>query len=258
MSPDIQAKFLRVLEGSTFERVGGGKQVNVDVRVVAATNRDLEVAVRENQFRQDLFFRLQVIEMTVPPLREHPDDIPQIVQHFVERFSRKSRVRVKGFNREAMAILLLHPWPGNVRELRNVVERAVILSDREILTPEDIVLSQVNPVSSSPSAPLVKETPPPVSRDPMAERPTEPGHRRPQAPSAPVAQASVLPAPDPFAVLAAEGATLDDVDQRYLEAVLEHCGWNKSNAARVLGIERTTLDRRLKRYGLERPPRESG
>ncbi len=254
MSPDIQSKFLRVLEGNSFERVGGGKLINVDVRVVTATNRDLETAVRENKFRSDLFFRLQVIEVFVPPLREHPDDIPLIVQHFLERFSRKSRVRVKGFNREAMEVLMRHPWPGNVRELRNVVERAVILSEHEVLTPSDITLSKIDPtVAPAPLATARLD-----SRsidDTVVERPTELTSR--QFPERP---ATLVPPPDPpspWRHLAEKAATLDDVDKLYMQAVLEHCRWNKSNAAKLLGIERTTLDRRLKRYGLERPPRES-
>jgi len=252
MSPDIQSKFLRVLEGNPFERVGGDKAINVDVRVVTATNRNLEAAVRAGRFRQDLFFRLQVIEIFVPPLREHPDDIPSITQHFLERFARKSRVRVKGLNREAIELLKRHPWPGNVRELRNVIERAVILTDHEVLTPADISLTHIEPNLEANSEGKTRVPNSPTRTDVVNERPTEPGPR--SVPAAPV------PAPiDPTRVwldFADEGATLDEIDKLYIHAVLEHCKWNKSNAARLLDIERTTLDRRLKRYGLERPPRD--
>src|SRR5690606_7434005 len=117
--------------------------IRVDVRVVTATNRDLEEAVREKRFRRDLFFRLQVIELLVPPLREHPEDIPAIAQHFVERFSVQAHRKVRGFTPEAFQKLQQHDWPGNVRELRNVVERAVILGDRSLLAPEDIVLTKL-------------------------------------------------------------------------------------------------------------------
>ncbi|QDT53142.1 Transcriptional regulatory protein ZraR [Caulifigura coniformis] len=250
MSPDIQSKFLRVLEGNPFERVGGDKAINVDVRVVTATNRNLEMAVREGKFRQDLFFRLQVIEVVAPPLREHPEDIPAITQHFLERFGRKSRVRVKGLNREAMELLKRHPWPGNVRELRNVIERAVILTDHEVLTPADITLSHIEANLQSPLPGETQARPATPRSDTVTERPTEPGPR----------SASPAPPPiDPNRIwfdLAEEGATLDEIDKLYIHAVLEHCKWNKSNAARLLDIERTTLDRRLKRYGLERPSRD--
>ncbi|HVJ86452.1 MAG TPA: sigma 54-interacting transcriptional regulator [Caulifigura sp.] len=253
MSPDIQSKFLRVLEGNPFERVGGDKSINVDVRVVTATNRNLEVAVRDGKFRQDLFFRLQVIEVLVPPLREHPEDIPAITQHFLERFGRKSRVRVKGLNREAIELLKRHPWPGNVRELRNVVERAVILTDREVLTPADITLSSIEAAIESPPVRGAAGSTAPTRSEAPAERPTEPGPR--SAPSS----IPVLTPIDPNRIwleMAEEGATLDEIDKLYIHAVLEHCKWNKSNAARLLDIERTTLDRRLKRYGLERPSRD--
>ncbi len=143
MSPEVQSKFLRVLEGQPFERVGGGQTITVDVRVVTATNRNLEEAVTAGKFRSDLYYRLQVIEIDVAPLREHPEDIPAIAQHFVERFSRRSRMKVKGFNHAAIEILCGHYWPGNVRELRNVVERAVILSNSDMLGPENIQLSRL-------------------------------------------------------------------------------------------------------------------
>ena len=239
MDPELQAKFLRVLEGQAFERVGGGSSITADVRVVTATNRNLEQAVREGKFRSDLYFRLQVIEITVPPLREHPQDIPAIAQHFVDRFARKSRVRVRGFDRVALDLLCGHAWPGNVRELRNVVERAVILADREILGVEDISLSRVGEALA-----------PPPSSDSAEERPTEPNE------AAASVSCSVPAGAHPLDRFINDEMTLDDLDRRYMEAVLEHCGWNKSQAARLLGIERTTLDRRLKRYRLSRPDAE--
>jgi Nif-specific regulatory protein len=237
MHPDLQAKFLRVLEGQPFERVGGGKAITVDVRVVTATNRNLEQAVREGHFRSDLYYRLQVIEVRIPPLREHPEDIVLIAHHFLQRFARKARVRVRGFSREALDILQRHHWPGNVRELRNVVERAVILTDHDLLLPEDITLSHVE---------LGPQRDPPPA-EPAGERPTEPG---------PVGERSSAGAIDVSAAVTRilqDEWTLDELDDRYIHAVLERWNWNKSQAARVLGIERTTLDRRLKRYGRQRP-----
>jgi Nif-specific regulatory protein len=242
MHPDLQAKFLRVLEGQPFERVGGGKPIIVDVRVVTATNRHLEQAVRDGRFRSDLYFRLQVIEIVVPPLRDHPQDIVLIAHHFLQRFARKARVRVKGFSREALDKLLGYTWPGNVRELRNVVERAVILADHDLLMPGDLTLAGID---------IARPMVPPASAaasqaEPPVDRPTEPGDRP-------------LAVPPPIDLNAAlqrfvgEEIPIDELDRRYLHAVLEHCDWNKSQAARMLGIERTTLDRRLKKYGMRRP-----
>ena len=239
MSPDIQSKFLRVLEGQAFERVGGGKPIEVDVRVVTATNRHLEEAVREGKFRQDLYFRLQVIELIVPPLREHPEDIPVLAQHFVERFARKSRPKVRGFNKEAIEVLKRHRWPGNVRELRNVVERAVILSEHELLTPEDVILTKLEVNPQHAAVPAVTEAiPVPVPQVSDSK------------------ETSIDPFVDLLGSFAQQRFSLDDVDRMYIEAALAHCLWNKSLASRLLGIERTTLDRRLKKYGLSRPGME--
>jgi Nif-specific regulatory protein len=237
MQPDLQAKFLRVLEGQPFERVGGSRPIEVDVRIVTATNRDLEQAVREHTFRSDLYFRLQVIDVLVPPLREHPEDVPEIASHFVEKFARKARVRVRGFSPAAYALLQQYHWPGNVRELRNVVERAVILADREVLQPDDITLSRIGELAPAPVAP----------REPETDRPTEPD-RQPR-PATATAQ-------DPIDRLMDEDFSLDELERQYTLAVLERCDWNKSEAARRLGIERTTLDRRLKKYGISRPEEE--
>lgn len=232
MSQEIQSKFLRVLEGQAFERVGGGESIEVDVRVVTATNRDLEEAVREGTFRRDLFFRLQVIELTVPSLREHPEDIPAIAQHFVQKFVAKTNSKIRGFSTPAVRKLQAHAWPGNVRELRNVVERAVILSDNEILQPEDIVLTTLR-LDNEPTAPASLTA---KVRD-----------------DAEALETSVDPLVDLFGSFIQQEISLDDLDRCYIEAVLESTAWNKSKAARVLQIERTTLDRRLKKYGIARP-----
>src|SRR5215203_3835606 len=116
MALSTQAKFLRVLEGQSFERVGGNAPIKVDVRVVAATNRPLEEAVRAGTFRKDLFYRLQVVQLDVPPLRDRPDDVSAIADHFLKRFSRETGRKVKGFSPTALAKLQAHNWPGNVRE----------------------------------------------------------------------------------------------------------------------------------------------
>jgi two-component system response regulator HydG len=211
MSLNIQAKFLRVLEGHPYERVGGGISVEADVRVVAATNRDLEQAVTQGTFRKDLYFRLHVVEIMVPPLREHRSDIPILANHFLERFSRKSGRSVRGFTSAALELLTDYDWPGNVRELQHVVERAVIMSVGEYVGDQDIQMSSLGGSSS-----------------------------------------------DSGAFSAGSGIsfrelTLESLEQEYIMATLDRTAWNKSQAAQILGIERSTLDRKLKRYQVERP-----
>lgn len=210
MSLSIQAKFLRVLEGHPYERVGGGTPVRVDVRVVAATNRDLERAVEAGTFRRDLYFRLRVVEIVVPPLREHRADIPLLANHFLERFVRKTGRAIKGYTPAALEHLMKYDWPGNVRELQNIIERAVILCSGEFVGPHDIQYSGLEVTEG-------------VDRDRLVsnERYRE--------------------------------TTLESVEQSHILATLERTQWNKSQAAQILGIERSTLDRKLKRYHAERP-----
>ena len=137
MTPGLQAKLLRFLEEKTFKRVGGLSDVGVDVRVIAATNRDLELEVRGGRFREDLFYRLQVMPISLPPLRERTGDIPLLVQYYVDRYNREFRTRVRAVSDEAMTMLEQYRWPGNIRELRNAIERAMLLMDRECLDVDD-------------------------------------------------------------------------------------------------------------------------
>jgi len=244
MSLEIQSKFLRVLETREFERVGGSKTIRVDVRVVTATNRDLEQAVREHKYRSDLFYRLQVIELLAPPLREHPEDIPDLAKYFVERFIRNQKSKVRGFDRSAIDKLCKHNWPGNVRELRNVIERAVILCEREFINEEDIVLSklELNPHGTPVApAPVTLSSPTRALEEPL---------------EAPTGDTTFDPRYRLWDSLIQAGRNLDDVERLYIEAVLRSCSWNKSKASRILGVERTTLDRRLKKYGFARPDGE--
>jgi DNA-binding NtrC family response regulator len=137
MTAALQAKLLRFLEEKTFKRVGGLADVRVDVRVIAATNRDLEEEVKSGKFREDLFYRLQVMPIPLPPLRERRGDIPLLAGYYVDRFNREFRKRVRGLSPAAKAVLEQYQWPGNVRELRNAIERAMLLADREWLEPAD-------------------------------------------------------------------------------------------------------------------------
>ena len=136
LPPTLQAKLLRVLQEREYERVGGTRPLRADVRVVAATNRDLEKAMREGSFREDLYYRLNVITFTLPPLRERPEDIPLLASHFAAHVSRRLGRRTAGFTPEARACLLRYTWPGNVRELANAVERALVLGEGELIRPQ--------------------------------------------------------------------------------------------------------------------------
>ena len=141
MVPALQAKLLRFLEEKAFKRVGGAADVRVDVRVIAATNRDLEETVRQGRFREDLFYRLNVMQVTLPPLRDHPSDVPLLVNYYIDIFNREFRKQVRGVTTEAMEVLRAYRWPGNIRELRNAVERAMLLTDSEWLSPESFPMS---------------------------------------------------------------------------------------------------------------------
>jgi two-component system response regulator HydG len=138
ISPAMQGKLLRVLQSGEFERVGGTRTLKVDVRMVAATNRDLAALVRERRFREDLYYRLNVITIELRPLRDRREDIPLLAHHFLRRYSTKNAKSLGGFTEEAMDLLQTYAWPGNVRELENVIERAVVLTRSDLITPVDL------------------------------------------------------------------------------------------------------------------------
>ncbi|MBW2141358.1 MAG: sigma-54-dependent Fis family transcriptional regulator [Deltaproteobacteria bacterium] len=138
MSPKLQVKILRVLQERSFERIGGTKTIEVDIRVIAATNKDLYQAVQDGRFRDDLYYRLNVIPITVPPLRDRQADIPLLINHFLQKFNHSKKKQIKGLSPEVQDMLTLFSWPGNIRELENVIERMVILAEEDILTPEDL------------------------------------------------------------------------------------------------------------------------
>lgn len=214
MSIDLQAKLLRVLEGHPFERLGGHQPIRTNVRLIAATNRDLPAEVAAGRFRADLYYRLNVVEILVPPLRERRDDILPVADHFLNYFSDKTARRVDGFTQRAAQLMLHHDWPGNIRELRNVVERAVVLGGESTIDADDLNI-------------------------------------KPQHKAEPAAVDSTA-----LAVAAAESPrasrTLDELEREHILAVLHETGGNKSRAAIMLGIERSTLDRKLKRFGITR------
>jgi len=232
MSQSLQAKFLRVLEGHTFERVGGNTPISVDVRVVAATNRDLEKEVSEGRFRHDLFFRLRVLEIIVPPLRKRTEDIAVLARHFLERFRNETGRKIEGFSVGAMRLLHDYRWPGNIRELKNVIERAVLLGVDSLIQESDIYLSSLRTTGDTNISSLVNRSSGgdwAAMSDPMQVDSEDNDDTSKYTPM-----------------------TLGQWEKQHIEATLEFCQWNKSSAARVLGIERTTLDRKIKRYGIDK------
>jgi Nif-specific regulatory protein len=208
MNAKTQAKFLRVLEGHPFERVGGSEAIKVDVRAIAATNRDLEKDVAEGTFRRDLYFRLHVLEIVVPALRKRPEDIPELAEYFLQRFVVETGSKIKGFTPRAMEEMLRYRWPGNVRELKNVIERAVVLTRGQYIDHDDLVLSTLRTAG---------DTDPGMSLGPAGR---------------------------------SEPSSLADMEREHILHTLNQTGWNKSRAAIILGIERSTLDRKIRRYDL--------
>jgi Nif-specific regulatory protein len=207
MNPGTQATLLRVLEGHPFERIGGHTPIRVNVRVVAATNQPLEQAIQAGTFRRDLFFRLQVIEIRIAPLRQRRADVPLLAEHFLKRFVGETGRKIPGFTPAALKKMTDYDWPGNVRELRNAIERAVALSTGPAIDAKDIWLSELDV-----GAPVL-------------------GGGEPQAP-------------------AYTPINLEEIEKQHILKTLEYVDWNKSQAAAILKIERSTLDRKIKSYGL--------
>lgn len=150
LSPALQVKLLRVLQEQEFYPVGSAQPQRVNVRFIAATNQNLEKAIAEGKFREDLYYRIHVIPIYLPPLRERQEDIPLLAQHFLQRFNREMGKRIQGFSAEAMQTLMYHRWPGNVRELANVVERCVVLAQNETIQTEDLLLGHQGNTAKKP------------------------------------------------------------------------------------------------------------
>jgi DNA-binding NtrC family response regulator len=196
---DLQGKLLRVVQTREFTRVGGTAPIRIDVRFLTATNRDLREQIRAGRFRDDLFYRLHVISITIPPLRERKGDIPLLVDELIRRLAARNQTKARGLSRLALERLMSYHWPGNVRELENVIERALILAQSAQIQPEDLPLGEAAPVNKA-------------------------------------AKGS-----GPF-------KSLDEVEAEHIQRVLEALKGNESQAARVLGIHRDTLYRKIRRY----------
>ncbi|MFD2183500.1 acetoacetate metabolism transcriptional regulator AtoC [Rhodoplanes azumiensis] len=215
ISTGLQVKLLRVLQEREFERVGGAAPIKTDVRIVAATNRDLESMVKAGTFRQDLFFRLNVVTLKTIPLRERPEDIRLLAAHYLERFAAQNDVVIRGFDPAAMECMVAYPWPGNVRELANAVERAVVMSTSSMILPEDLPDS-------------VR-----AERSPLAAAGVES-----------VAELDGVEIGRPLRELVGEFET------RVIRAALAHNGGNRARTAIALGISRRALLYKLQEYGL--------
>ncbi len=208
LKPELQVKLLRVLQEREIERVGGTRTIPIDVRIIVATNVDLKQAVARGAFREDLYYRLNVVPIGVPPLRERREDIPLLVGHFVRRYSRQFNKRVDGLAPEALAVLREYSWPGNVRELQNVVERLVALAEGSVIgldeLPLDLLLPDQRAGGSDPEAGLLKHA-------------------------------------------------TEEFERQIVLRVLERVRWNRSEAARILGVHRNSLKRMLARWNLGAP-----
>jgi DNA-binding NtrC family response regulator len=220
----LQAKLLRFLEEKTMKRVGGVRDIRVDVRIIAATNRDLEKAVRQGAFREDLYYRLKVIPIHLPSLEERKDDIPHLVAHFLDQFNREFKKSTQGFSPEALDCLMRYHWPGNVRELRNVIERAMILETKPQIAVEDLPREIVRPPAEPSGAP------PPASAG--AEEPPD------------------ADGDDGTYRLPETGVTLEEVERDLVRQALERTRGNQTHAARLLNISRDALRYKMKKFGL--------
>lgn len=208
MKPFLQSKILRFLETQTFMRVGGEREIKVDVRIIAATNRNLEILVKEGGFRKDLYYRLKVMVVEMPPIRDRAEDILLLSNLFIEENNKEHGKNIRGFSEEAKKLMIQYPWPGNVRELKNVIERGMILTDQEYITPEHL---------------------------PFEVRQVEGSSRKALG-------------PDRFEIT--EDVSLEEIEKLHISRVLNRLEWNKSKAAKLLGISRATLREKIRRYNL--------
>ncbi len=265
MPLQTQVKLLRVLENGEFMRVGSGEIRQVDVRVIAATNRDLAVMVQKGQFRQDLYFRLKAASIFIPPLRERREDIPLLIEYFVQQVLKRNNIEFAGFTDEAMQLLLTYDWPGNVRELRNVVETVIVMAGGKKIT-SDLVREHLShyeePIEVSDNLPILAGTTVDRAERELIykalvslgvemremkqilleiDRKLDNGHP------------TGIPMPPPIAVARSEEEEikpLDVLEREMIEKALEKFRGNRRKAARALNISERTLYRKIKEYGL--------
>ncbi len=222
MALEVQAKLLRVIEEHSFERVGGIKKINVDVRIIAATNKDLKELIKTGNFREDLFYRINVFSFNLPPLRERKEDIPLLIEHFIDKYNKRYRKHIKDLDKKAYSAFISHNWPGNVRELENVINQAVLLTDSEIVTLDDLVKSRI----FIPSIIEYNEIED-LELDNIKDF----------------------------------KSAIENITRNYEKRIINHFliknGFNKSKTAKELGITRKTLDAKIKYLGLSKSYNEN-
>ncbi len=249
---EMQVKLLRVLQESEFERVGGIKTIKVDVRLVTATNRDLQKVVGAGTFREDLFYRLNVVPIHLPPLRERRGDIPLLVEHFIARFNERLKKQITGIDDEALARLTAHPWPGNIRELENVLERTILFCEGPTIRAADLP-PEISGAAAAAATTAAAIAPPATSLTPAAGVPlplpppssvpnVTPAHGTPMPPAATEGRASSLKE-----LVRQE---TERVERELIVRALEETGGNVTQAARKLKISRKSLQNKMKEFGL--------
>jgi DNA-binding NtrC family response regulator len=225
LTTHIQVKLLRVLQEKSIERLGGQKTINIDVRIISATNIDLEEAVKKGAFREDLYHRLHVFEIVIPPLRQRQDDIILLAQYFLDRFTRELGKNIRGFSQEVFEIFREYHWPGNVRELENIVKSAVILA-KDIILPAHLSFHIHRNMKSN------------IGKDSQAIRKVS-GHREDF---------------ENMSLKAAKKVLVEEVEEYLIKKVLEETNWNKRKTAQILEIDYKSLFTKIKKMGIKREP----
>jgi two-component system response regulator HydG len=238
MSLFTQAKVLRVLQEKEFERLGSNEPVKTDVRILSATNKDLAERLRRGEFREDLYYRLNVVTIRLPPLRERGGDVGLLAQFFLKKFCGQMGKRLRGLAPEAQEALARNTWPGNIRELENTMERAVLMADGELITAEDLALGAAGTPASGP-----------LSSDRGQDRAAggaEPGGAKPggATPSGGV---------EPGGAPGAGSLDLQEAERRLVLEALRACGWVQKEAARRLGLSSRALNYRIRKLGITYP-----
>jgi len=243
MDPRLQAKLLRAIQEGEIDRVGGNKPVKVNIRLIATTNRDLKEAVRQGDFREDLYFRLNVVTLELPPLRERPQDIEMLARHFIEKYAAANELPEPELTEEAREAMRAHDWPGNVRELENAMHRAVLLAQDDRITAESVMLT--------PRAGREADAGAPAPETPAAEAPSGGDADGANAVAAAGSETAGGPDGESGDVRGLVGRTVADVERDLILNTLEHCLGNRTHAANILGISIRTLRNKLKAYSEE-------